>query len=107
MEERLREVVTRGTLAAINGLPCLGAIRNVVAEAELRRADRIQYPAGAPLHALRNHGRTTRAQCTRAGFGSSRAHIASTYGGRCGTGRAPRRRVQSRSRAASGGAYGP
>ena len=78
MEERLREVVTRGTLAAVDGLPCLGAVRNVVAESKLRRPDRVEHPARTPLHLLGDHGFTTRAQCTNAGLGSSRAHIAST-----------------------------
>jgi len=56
MEERLRKVVTFGPLAAIDRLPRLCAIRDVVAEAKLCRADRIEHPPRAPLDAVRDHG---------------------------------------------------
>src|SRR5947208_11450243 len=88
--ERLGDGVALRSLAALDRTPRLRVIRNDVADREGAGADRIQDPARAPLDLLRNHGRTTRARCTSAGRGSSRAHIASTYGGRCGRGRAPR-----------------
>src|SRR5262249_49994283 len=93
VEERLGEIVPDRTLAALDGFPRVGTVRDVVAESELGRTDRVQHPTRAPLDLGPNHGRTTRAQCTSAGFGSSRAHIASTYGGRCSAGRAFRANV--------------
>src|SRR5438067_134533 len=93
LEERLGEVVTDRTLPAFDRVPGIFAKRNGVAEADVARADRIEHPARAPLDPLGNHGRSTRAQCTSAGLGSSRAHIASTYGGRWNMGRDPRASV--------------
>src|SRR5436190_20853745 len=86
VEERLGEFVTVRPLTALDRVPRFRAKRNVVAEAHLRRADRVEHPTRAPLHALGNHDRIMRAQCTSAGFGSSHAHTASTYGGRCSAG---------------------
>jgi len=81
VKERLGQVVRIGTLAALDLLPGLGPVGNVVPEAELRRADGIQHPACAPLDGSGDHGsalRATRARCTSPGFGSSRAKTAST-----------------------------
>src|SRR5690348_18026388 len=86
MEKRLRDVVARRSLTARERFPCVGAVRNVVAEPEVVRSDRIEHPPRAPLDLRRGHGRTTRLQCTNADLGSSRAHIPSTYGGRCSAG---------------------
>ena len=92
MEERLGEVVSGRPLAAVDLLPRLGAIRNVVAEPELARADRVEHPARPPLDRLGNHRkmpRTTRAVWTSPGLRSSRAKTASTYGSRGTSGRSP------------------
>ena len=78
VEERSCKVVAARALEPVDRRPPLRPVRHVVAEAELARADRVEHPAGPPLHPLGNHGRSTRAQCTSAGRGSSPAHIAST-----------------------------
>src|SRR6185312_7428473 len=96
MEEAVREVVANGSLAAIDLLLGGGVVRQVVAEAELGRADRVEHPARTSFDDGRNHRsalRTTRARCTAPGFGSSRAKTPSTYGGRCTAGRSPGRSV--------------
>ena len=81
MEEALGQVVALWTFPALHSLPGVGVVRHVVAEADVRCADRIQHPAGTPLDRGGNHRsalRTTRARWTAAGFGSSRAKTAST-----------------------------
>ncbi|TML02355.1 MAG: hypothetical protein E6G36_12020 [Actinobacteria bacterium] len=81
MEERLGEPVPGRALAALDLLPGRGVIGNVVSEAELRRADRVEHPAGPALDVCRDHGRArraTRARWTSPGFASSRAKTAST-----------------------------
>jgi hypothetical protein len=80
VEERGGEVVVR-LLAAVDLLPRGGVVGNVVAEAEVARADRVEHPAGTAIDLLGNHRsalRTTRARWTAAGRGSSRAKTAST-----------------------------
>src|SRR5213592_1932973 len=92
VEERLRQVVAAGPLAAVDLLPRLGAVRHVVAEPEVAGADRVEHPAGPSLDELRNHRKTpraTRAAWTRPGLRSSRAKTASTYGGFGSSGRSP------------------
>ena len=81
MEEAVGEVVADRSLAAIDLLPGSGVVRQVVAEAELGRADRVEHPARTSFDDGRNHRsalRTTRARCTAPGFGSSRAKTPST-----------------------------
>ncbi len=81
VEEALGDVVALRTLPALDSLPRVRVVRQVVAEADLRRADGIQDPAGTALGRGGNHRsalRTTRARWTAAGFGSSRAKTAST-----------------------------
>ena len=80
MEEAGGDVVA-GQFAALELLPRLRVIGDVVAEAELGRADRVEHPARAALDLLGNHLttlRATRARWTSAGFGSSTAKTAST-----------------------------
>ena len=67
-------------------------VRHVVAEAEVVGADRVEHPAGAPLHLRRDQrsaALTTRASCAAPGFGSSSENTGSTYGGRWKAGRSP------------------
>ena len=81
MEEPGRDLVVRRQLAALDLFPGGRVVGDVVSEAELCRADRVEHPAGAALDACRNHVtalRTTRARWTRPGFGSSTAKTAST-----------------------------
>src|SRR5262249_59681454 len=83
VEERLCEVVPVGSLAALDLLPRLGAVRHVVPEAEVAGADRVEHPAGPLLDSVRDHRKTpraTRAAWTSPGLRSSRAKTASTYG---------------------------
>jgi hypothetical protein len=94
--EARREVVVGRQLAALDLLPGVGVVGKVVAEPDVRGADRVEHPACAALDALRDHGnalRATRARWTSPGFGSSSANTASTYGGRCGAGASPGRSV--------------
>ena len=53
-------------------LPGASRVRNVVAEAEVARAERVEHPAGAPLDVRRdqrNAAFTTRASCVAPGLG--------------------------------------
>src|SRR3954471_8207403 len=96
MEEAVRELVADRPLASMDLLPGCGVVRQVVTEAEFRRADRVEHPARTSFDDGRDHRsalRTTRARCTAPGFGSSRAKTPSTYGGRCRAGRSPGRSV--------------
>src|SRR5436190_7952150 len=80
MEEAGGEVVA-GQFPALDLLPRLRVIGDVVAEAELGRADRVENPARTALDLLGDHLttlRATRARWTNAGFGSSTAKTAST-----------------------------
>src|SRR5262249_39352015 len=75
MEEAGGELVLR-KLTPPNQLPGLRVVRDIVAEADLRRADRVEHPARAAFDLRGYHVtalRTTRARCTSAGFGSSTA----------------------------------
>ena len=89
VEERLGEIVADRTLASVDPLPGLRPVGHVVAEAELARPERVEHPPGLPLDIRWDHRSPprraplrTRAVCTNAGTGSSRASTASTYGGR-------------------------
>src|SRR6476659_141071 len=111
MEEAGCEVVLR-ELAAVDLLPGGCVVRDVVAQSQVHRADRVEHPARTCFDLRRDHVtalRTTRARCTSAGFGSSKANTASTYGGRCGAGASPgssviAQRLPSPFMAAGGGA---
>ena len=81
VEEAGGNVVVGRELAAVDVLPRPLVVRHVVAEAELRRADRVEHPARTALDGTGDHVtalRTTRARWTSAGFGSSAANTAST-----------------------------
>jgi hypothetical protein len=81
VEERLGEVVAVRALPAVDLGPGLFAVGKVVAEAQVARSDRVQNPAGPALDRLRDQRNTpftSRAACTRPGFGSPRAKTAST-----------------------------
>src|SRR6266540_6028746 len=81
MEECLGEVIAFRPLASVDPVPRGGVVRHVVAEAEVGRADGVEYPPRTPLDGRRDHRRalrTTRARWTKPGRGSSRAKTAST-----------------------------
>ncbi len=85
VEEAFGQLVACRPLAAVDLLPGSLSIGQVVAETDLSRTDRVQDPAGAALGRRGDQRRTlltSRATWTRAGFRSSRASTASTYGGR-------------------------
>src|SRR4029450_1857321 len=58
VEERLGEVVSLRSLTALDLLPRLGPVRQVVAEAEIARADRVEHPARPSLDRGRDQRRT-------------------------------------------------
>ena len=92
MEERLGQVVAARLLPALDLLPGLGAVLHVVSEAHLAAADRVQNPAGPPLHLLGNQRKaplTIREASTSPGLRSSLAKTASTYGPFGTAGRSP------------------
>src|SRR5882724_8108766 len=92
VEEAFGYVVALGAFAALDSLPSVLGVRQIVTEADFGRADRIQHPPGATLDRRGNHLsalRRTRTRWTAAGFGSSRAKTASTYGSRWSAGRSP------------------
>src|SRR5919204_1266990 len=96
MEERIGEVVALWPFEPFDRIPRILAIRHVVAEADLRRADRVEDPARPPLDSFGDQlsaALAKRAAWTNAGFGSSRANTASTYGGLRNTGGSPASRV--------------
>ena len=85
VEEPFRQLVAHRPLAAVDLLPGSLSIGQVVAEPDLARADRVQDPASAAFDRRGDQRRTlltSRATWTSAGFRSSRASTASTYGGR-------------------------
>ena len=81
LEERFGELVAGRPFAAVDLLPRLGPIGQIVAEPELCHPDRVEYPPSPALVTRGDHGsalRTTRARWTSPGLGSSRAKTAST-----------------------------
>jgi hypothetical protein len=81
VEERLGKLVVPGALAAGDLLPGALPIRDVVAEADLARTERVENPARAAFDRRGDQRRTllrSRATCTSAGLRSSRASTAST-----------------------------
>jgi len=82
MVERLRELVPLGALVSLDTLPGLGAIGQIVSEAEIAGADRVENPAGLALDSRGDRAQksplTSRAAWTSAGLGSSGAKTAST-----------------------------
>ena len=54
VEERLGELVAVGPLSPLDLLPGLGPVGNVVAEADLAGADRVEHPARLPLDRFRD-----------------------------------------------------
>jgi hypothetical protein len=81
VEERLGELVALRALSALDLRPGLFAVRKVVAEPDVSRADRVEDPARPPLDGLRNQRNTLLASLaawTSPGLGSSRAKTAST-----------------------------
>jgi hypothetical protein len=48
-------------LAALDLLPRLGVVGDVVTDPEVAGADRVEHPAGSPLHPFGDHGSTLRA----------------------------------------------
>src|SRR5207247_9386551 len=55
MEERLRELVPVRTLAALDELPGLGAVGEVIPEPDVRGTHRVEYPARPALDSPRAH----------------------------------------------------
>jgi hypothetical protein len=81
VEERRGELVALRALPALDLRPGRFVVRQVVAEPDVSRADRVENPARAPFDSLRNQRNTLLASLaawTSPGLGSSRAKTAST-----------------------------
>src|SRR5439155_7293658 len=92
VEEAFGNVVPLGAFAALDSLPRVCVVWQIVTEADIGCPDRIQHPPGTTLDRRGNHRsalRRTRARWTARGFGSSRPKTASAYGGRWSAGRSP------------------